>query len=108
MTTKPNLRVVRYPGKEAGRDEVISVVRGEIVSCLEEHLEELFVECRQVRATLDRMEALVRRDGLKVKLPRLKSGMWYRLAAQVTLLQEMVAICNHQAQLQPPTPQAND
>lgn len=65
-------------------------VRSEVVSMLEDKLEELRRESVRVHTTMEQVLFRIRTQGFNVKLDDLKSGRWHKLAGQVRQLQEIL------------------
>lgn len=59
---------------------------------LEDKLEELRSESQKVHGTMEQALFRVRTQGFEVKLDDLRSGRWYKLAAQVQVLQEVMEL----------------
>ncbi len=76
--TEPNPKVV--------------AIKGEIVSLLEDKLEELRRESEKVHTTMEQVLYRIRTQGFEAKLDDLRSGRWYALKAHVQALQEVVEI----------------
>lgn len=67
-------------------------IRGEVVSMLEEKLEELRQESQRVHAVMEQALFRLRTQGFDANLDDLQSGRWHRLKAQVQSLQDVMVL----------------
>jgi hypothetical protein len=81
------------PGASSGvtaEQEKVSHIRGEVISSLEDRIEELRGEAERIQRTMTEILARIKSQGFRVRLDDLRSGQWYRKAAEVRVLQEIL------------------
>ncbi len=70
--------------------EKLAHVKGEVVSSLEDKIEELRQESEHMLETMTQVLIRISRQGLEARLEDLRTGRWHRVAAEVRLLQDIL------------------
>ncbi len=82
---------VAHPAKQSTPDAVVKVLKGEVYSGIEDRLSALREEALKMQAEMSTLLERIDTQGFEVYLDDLKTGKWYRLAAEIKTLQEVAA-----------------
>lgn len=92
-TTSSNIvDLAPHIDRSAKEKESVKCIKSEIVSMLEDKLEELRRESEKVKGTMEAALGRIGTQGFDTKLDDLRSGGWYRLKSEVATLQDVLAI----------------